>query len=119
MSPRYVWRHEAMRTSAIAGASCGVARRMSIVIASATSRDDAPDRLHDVVDGEAEMLEQRRSRRRFAVAVDADDGGGRIVDGADVLAPAFGRSGLDGEPRNAARQDRAPVIVILPVERLR
>src|SRR5678809_1270757 len=73
ISPRYVLRQDAMRTAAIAGASCGVARRMAIVIASATARNDASDRLRDVADGESEMLEQRGGGRRFAVAVDADD----------------------------------------------
>ena len=36
--------------------------------------------------------------------VDADDGAVRIVDGADVLAPAVGDAGLDGDARHAARQ---------------
>src|SRR6478736_6266733 len=79
-------------------------------LCSSTSFGSASqDRLHggdDVLDGEAEMLEQHACRRRFAETVDADDGAARIVDRADILAPEIGHSGLDGDARYTARKHR-------------
>src|SRR5689334_5859099 len=60
-----------------------------------STAEHVPDRRDDVVDREAEVLEERGRRRRLAVAVDADDG--RTA----VLPPARGGAHLDGDARHA------------------
>ena len=69
--------------------------------------DDPPHGRRDVVDGEAEMLEQHAGGRGFAEAVDADHGAARIVGGADVLAPAVGDAGFDRDARHALAAARS------------
>src|SRR5690349_18600825 len=86
-SPRYDVRQPSMRTPAIASASRGAARRMTMP--GALSKDSA-DGGDDMIDGEAEMLEQHGRRGRFPETVDADNSAGGIVDGADVFAPVVG-----------------------------
>src|SRR6185369_17315456 len=90
-----------MRTRAIASASRDAARRMTMPGASPKDVADGGD---DMVDGESEMLEQDGRRRRFAEAVDTDDGAGGIADGSDVFAPVVGDACLDSDPRQAAGQ---------------
>src|SRR3982751_573631 len=68
------------------------------------------DRRDDVLDREPEVLEEDRRRRRFAVAVDADDRG------AAVLPPAVADAHLDGNARHAGRKELALVGVALAIE---
>ena len=68
----------------------GAARRERVGMERAAFEVASKDRLHrgdHVLDGEPEMFEQDRSRRRLAEAIDAHDRRTAIVDGADVLAP--------------------------------
>ena len=71
----------------------------------------------DVLDGEAEVLEQHAApaptRRSVSMPTTAPRG---IVDGADVLAPAVGDAGFDRDARDAARQHRRAVRGVLAVE---
>src|SRR6478735_1243647 len=60
-----------------------------------TSRGERrPNRGHDVLRRESEVLEQYRPRRRLAVAVDADHRG------AAVLPPAVGHAHFDRDARH-------------------
>src|ERR1700760_2218573 len=70
---------------------------------------------HDVVDAEAELLEQRLGRRGGAEVVDADD----VAGVADIALPAQRRAGLDGQaPGHRRRQHRVAVGRRLRVEQV-
>src|SRR5689334_14251257 len=107
-----------MRTRAMAGASAGVARRIAISLTSRTAHR-APHGIGDRLGREAEMLEEHAGRRRLAEAVDTDHPGMRIVASTDVRVPARRGARLDGDPRDAARQDVGPIGGILSIECLR
>src|SRR6476620_1169530 len=68
-------------------------------------------RLDDVLDGEAEKLEQHRPRRRFAEGVDADDAA--VM--ADVFPPVVGDARLDRDLAHAVGQDRLLVRAVLAI----
>ena len=75
--------------------------------AIASCHDDALDRRNDVLDGEAEVLEQHAGRRRFAEAVDADHGAS-IVEAPTYLrqksvTPAS--TATRGTPRGSTLRD--------------
>src|SRR4029078_5466181 len=97
-----VWHELCIDTAASSAASAPAAGRMTS--ATRLAADDAAYGIGDVLGREAEILEQRRHRRRFAEAVDADARRARSVDGADVLAPAIRRARFDRDSRNTRGQ---------------
>src|SRR6185312_5547966 len=106
-------RQPSMRTRAIASASRGAARRMTMPGELSKNAADGGD---DMIDGEAEMLEQHGRGGRFPETIDADDSAGGIVDGADVFAPVVGDAGLDRDARQPARQYRLAISGVLAIE---
>src|SRR6266403_182935 len=82
------------------------ARRVSL-------SDQLPHRGDDVLNSEAEMLEQRARRSGLAEGIDADDS---AVE-SHVFAPVVGHARFDRDARSAPWQHGVAVARVLAVER--
>src|SRR5436190_11809297 len=87
---------------------------ISVVLCAAPlAVDHLPHGGDDVLNGEAEVLEQHAGRSRLAERVDADD---RAIE-SHVFAPVVGHARFDSDTRGAARKDSVTVVRVLVVER--
>src|SRR5438552_12259738 len=89
-------------------------QEISVVLcASRLAVNHLPHGGDDVLNGEAEVLEQHAGRSGLAESVDADD---RAVE-SHVFVPVVGHARFDRDVRDAARKDGVAVARVLAVER--